>query len=124
MTDQQVLSDMKKQVINLLDDLSEVFPSETELLMARIYFDTQVDPLTIMQGFEKWVYPWKDKIIARDERFFHENDHIFGPVPANKLIKFKKMYKDGTIDSQDKKVIWDYFNVYIKLIERYKKKMT
>jgi len=119
---ENVLKDLKDQVLNLLDDLLEILPDESDILLVRLFFENHMDSLYIMQGFDKWVYPWKEYITERNERFFAESDHIFGPIPPEKIVKFKKIYHDGkTLDTEDKKVIWDYFQIFIKLIERYKK---
>ena len=119
---ESVLQELKEQVLNLLDDLLEILPNESDILLVRLFFENNADPYFIMQGFLKWVYPWKKFILERNEKFFAEADHIFGPIPPEKLKKFKQVYHDGkTLSEDDKKVIWDYFAVYIALIERYRK---
>ena len=117
-----ILKELKQQVLNLLDDLLEILSDESDIVIVRLFFENQLDPYLIMQGFERWVYPWKEEILERNEKFFADADNIFGPVPKEKLVKFKKMYHEGDlINAEDKAVIWDYFEIYIKLIERYKK---
>ena len=104
-----------------MDDLLVICPNEPDILLIRIYFDTQVAPEDLMNGFIKWVYPWKEYIKNRDEKYFTCNDHMFGPLPTSKVAYFKEKFTNGTFNDSDKKVLWDYFTVFISLIEKYNK---
>lgn len=117
----KILNQLKEQVLNLLDDLLNICPNETDLLLVRVYFETQVEPQVLMDGFIQWVYPWKEQIMHKDEKFFEENDHIFGPLPKGKVDYLKEKMRDGTIDKSDKEIMWQYFQVFISLIEQYRK---
>ena len=117
----KVLIKLKEQVLCLIDDLLVICPDESDILLVRIFFDTQVDAEKLMEGFVKWVYPWKGYIKNKNEEYFEKNDHIFGPLPADKVKYFKEKYKDGTFDNDDKETIWAYFQVFIKLVEKYEK---
>lgn len=117
----KVLGQLRDQVLNLLDDLLCICPNEPDILLVRLFFENQVDPETLMKGFVKWVYPWNDYIKEHNEMYFEENEHIFGPLPPDKVQYFKIKMKDGTFDSEDKETIWEYFEVFISLIEQYNK---
>jgi len=117
----KVLQQLHAQVLNLLDDLLSICPNEPDILLVRLYFENQVDPQTLMDGFIKWVLPWKDYIVRHDEKYFEENDHMFGPLPASKVEYFKVKMKDGTFDKDDKEAIWAYFDVFLSLMEQYNK---
>lgn len=117
----KVLESLKTQVLNLLNDLMEIFPDENDILLTRLFFETQADPQLIMDGFIKWVYPWKEQIFARDEVFFDKAERIFGPIDPSKIIRFKTMWKNGDLSNEEKDFVWRYFEVYIKLIDKYMK---
>nr|QBK87208.1 MAG: uncharacterized protein LCMAC201_01100 [Marseillevirus LCMAC201] len=117
----KVLGQLRDQVLNLLDDLLSICPNEPDVLLARLFFENQVNPETLMLGFVKWVYPWKGYIKEHNEMYFEENEHIFGPLPVDKVQYFKDKIKDGTFDDDDKEIIWQYFEVFISLIEQYNK---
>lgn len=117
----KILNQLRDQVLNLLDDLLSICPNEPDILLVRLFFENQIDPEMLMRGFIQWVYPWKDYIIRHDERYFEENDHIFGPLPSDKVEHFKRKIKDGTFDEEDKETIWQYFEVFISLVEQYNK---
>jgi hypothetical protein len=118
---EKILQQLKDQVLNLLDDLISICPKESDILFVRLYFENSMDSQELMDGFIKWVLPWKKQILSNDETFFTQNDHIFGPIPANKIGHFKTKFLDGTFDKSDKKVIFSYFVVFISLIEQYNK---
>jgi len=118
---EKVLNQLHAQVLNLLDDLLCICPNESDILLVRLYFENQVDPETLMKGFIRWVLPWKDYIVNHDEKYFEENDHIFGPLPSDKVEYFKIKMKDGTFDKDDKEAIWAYFDVFLSLMEQYNK---
>ena len=117
----KVLNQLRDQVLNLLDDLLIICPDEPDILLVRLYFENQVDPEKLMKGFIKWVYPWKKYIQDHNEAYFEENDHIFGPLPAERVEHFKVKLKDGTFDEDDKETIWKYFDVFISLMDQYNK---
>ncbi len=117
----KVLEQLRDQVLNLLDDLLSICPNEPDVLLARLFFENQVIPETLMLGFVKWVYPCENYIKEHNEKYFEENKHIFGPLPVDKVKYFKDKMKDGTFDDDDKEIIWKYFEVFISLIEQYNK---
>ncbi len=117
----KILRQLQDQVLNLLDDLLIICPNEPDMLLIRLFFENQIDTEALMRGFNQWVYPWKKYIKDHNEEYFEKNNHIFGPVPSKKIQHFKTKFKDGTFNSEDKKVIWAYFEVFISLVEQYEK---
>jgi hypothetical protein len=118
---EKTLQALKAQVLNLLNDLMEIFPDENDILLTRLFFETQADPQIIMDGFIKWVYPWKKKILEKNEEFFDRAERIFGPIDPGKIKRFKIMWKNGELSDDEKVIVWKYFEVYIKLIDKYLK---
>ena len=110
---------LKAQVLNLLEDLLAICPQDSPLLLARLYFENQIVPSALMDGFVKWVLPWREHIKTHNEEFFEKNDHIFGNLPIQKVNHFKTMMTDGTFGADDKKVIWEYFDVFVRLLEKH-----
>ena len=116
----ETLEELKTQVLLLLEDLLNTCP-DADIIAARFYFEHGLTSKKIMDGFIQYVYPWKDKIKRHDRTFFEQNDYIFGPLPIDKVAKFKVMLKDGTFDQSDIDTIWAYFDVFISLMDMYKK---
>lgn len=116
----KVLKQLHQQVTNLIDDILTICPDERDLLSIRIFFNLYPE-IDLMEGFIKWVYPWKEHIMEKNEDFFKKNTHVFGPLPADKVAHLKTKLYDGTFDEQDKEIMWKYFQVFIRLVEKYKK---
>lgn len=116
-----ITKQLHAQVLNLMDDIITVCPNDSDILLVRIFFENNVSPELLMKEFIKWVYPWKENIVRRDLNFFFDNDHPFGPLPLNKVKEFRVRLKDGTFDENDVKAIWDYFDVFTSLVEKYNK---
>ena len=118
---QYFAQELKTQILNLVDELIEILPNEKDILMARIYFD-MLDENRIIQGFLRHVVPQRNYIENKDERYFTDNDYIFGDLPKDKVRHFKEIYeKDNMISKDDKEVIWEYFQIFIKICDNYKK---
>lgn len=112
---------LKEQILNLIDDLIEILPKEQDILLARIFFEFQDDE-KIMKGFQKFVLPQRKYIEEKDERYFTENDYIFGDLPKDKVKHFKYLYeKENVLSTEDKNVIWQYFQLFLNICDNYKK---
>ena len=118
-TKQEICEKLKSQVVQLIRDLMSILPNEENKLMMVFLFFQTCDSQNIMDEFKKWVHPWKVQISDRDMKFFFENDHVFGPLPSKQLEYMRQKLRDGTIDDDNKEILWDYFNVFVKLMDRY-----
>lgn len=121
------------QIQNLMDDLLLIFPDEKDIRLSNEKFKIvrQVNPKMVMEGFVKYVYPYKDYITAEDEDFF-----LFNPINSNvaegltgdlktkkefiltKSLGLKELWKTD-MNEHNKATIWKYFQILIKLSEQY-----
>jgi len=109
----------KKTMIEFLDELIEQFDQEGDLIVLRFFLSEQIPLETIMHQFNSYVYPMKDMIKNRDEKFFLERDNIFGSSPKDKVIHFKELYMKMAKD--DRATLWTWFDTFIMICEKYKK---
>lgn len=117
----KVLEQFRDQVNHFLDDLITICPTEQDFVQARLYFSVITDVEPTMASFIRWVYPWKEQILKRDAAFFRDNEHPFGSLPSEHVSKFRNLYFSDTLSVEEKKIIWDYFSIFIKLMEKYQK---
>lgn len=116
----QILEKFKKNLVQFVDALVEQFPSETDLYLVKLLFSTdQIPPTLMMNVFLSRVYPNKDLIKNRDEKFFIENEDIFSGLSKDKVGHFKKLWMSGNLDDTDKQEVWKWFDVFIILCEMY-----
>ena len=117
-----ILQRLKKGVIQFIDDLIDIFPQEYDLIMARIFFEDQVEVSSLADSFVKYVLPHKNMIKGRNEKFFINDNNIFGMIDNGKVLHFKKLWTSSSLDSENRAIIWKYFDTFIVLSEAYKKK--
>jgi len=92
-----------------------------------------------LECFLKYVYPYKEAIMKRDESFFvqdfegkvakfsqdakAQNDELLQDAGDDEFILHQalniKQFWESEIDDNQKKIIWTYFQVLVKLTERY-----
>jgi hypothetical protein len=110
----------KESIIQFLDALIEQFPEQGDIVIFRIFLQNQIDINFLIQQFTKFVLPHKDEIKTRNEKFFLENDNIFGSaVGKNKILHFKKIWSSDRLDKDDREQIWRWFDLFIRHSEKY-----
>jgi hypothetical protein len=88
--------------------LTEVCPENGDLFALKQYLK-QENIETVVRGFIKFVLPYREQIFKRDNRFFIHNTKIFGDLPEDKVVYFKKMWNENKISPEDKEAVWEYF---------------
>ena len=120
MTAIQILTDFRQGLISFFDELIEQFPKEGDLIVLRIFIGDQVPILDIMNTFIARLLPLREMVKARDEKFFLENDILFQKLNPNKVSYFKQLWMSDELDAEDRMVIWQWFDSFIILSERYR----
>jgi len=120
MTD--ILNKFKNQLILFLDELIAQFPMEGDLVVARIFISTQMPIQEIVNGFNHHMNKnnneLKKMVSDRNECFFL-NHNVFGLISKDKVNHFKKLWRSGSLDKSDKKIIWAWVDTFIYLGEKY-----
>lgn len=115
----KVLKMFSSSVIEFFDILIKKFPNDNKLIIMRVLFK-QIPNTTIMNNFEKYVLPHKEEIWEKNEKFFLENDEIFGPINnKNDVLHFKNLWTSNSLDDDDRETIWLWFRTFINLVEKY-----
>ena len=65
--------------------------------------------------------PLKELVKKRDESFFINNNVLFDKLDKNKVNHFKKLWRSDKLDAEDRKVIWQWYDLFISLTEKYQK---
>ena len=110
---------LKKTMIEFLDEMVNQIEDECEsdLIVMRFFLSEQIPIEELMNKFIKFVLPHKELIITKNERFFLENENIFGSSPKDKVIQFKQVYLKMAPD--DKETLWLWFSTFITICEKY-----
>jgi hypothetical protein len=116
------LSKFNEQLLNFLNELSALFPEDKALktFYHTVEFMKKTNPRELMNQFKNFVYPYKDQILKRDESFFLNNS--FNEVNDNnaisEMLRIKTIWASGQLTPKDKDCIWNYFKVFLYLIDK------
>jgi hypothetical protein len=70
------LSRFNEQVLNFLQEMKDLFPDDKKLtsFYHTVEFMKKTNPREIIVQFKNLVYPFKEKILVKDESFFINSD--------------------------------------------------
>lgn len=119
----QILTKFKTQLVTFFDELVSQFPMEGDLVVARLFIDTQLPIQEAMNVFlhkiNKNNGELKKMVKNRDEGFLEYN--IFEGISKGKINHFKKLWKSNNLDQDDKQIIWQWVDTFIFLADKYSK---
>ena len=105
----EIEKQFKNALISFLDELIGQFPNEGDLVIFRIFLKDRIPISTVLNYSVLKILPLKKMITDRDEDFFLNHCSLFESIE---------------IDSKnDKKVIWQWFDSFIFLSEKYQKSL-
>jgi hypothetical protein len=122
-----LISQFKTNIISFLDELIVQFPRESDLVIFRIFLKDRIPIIDILNYFILKILPLKDMITNRNEDFFLNHCTLFDKLQsdkANSISHFKKLWRSGCLDDDDKKVVWQWFDSFVYLCEKYQKIKT
>ena len=120
-----ILTAFNTQVQNLIVDLKKLYPNEKDINLFREKFKLVkfANPRIIIENFIVYVYPYKEFIMNKNEKYFIEEDNSINrecdknEISLTKVINFKKLWEKTSDKNKD--AIWKYFQVLIILAERW-----
>lgn len=115
--DIQILDKFQKSLVAFFDELIDMFPNEKDFILIRILIKDQIPSTQIMGYFIKVVSNEEimTSIEKRDELFFL-NNVLFSKI--SKTDVFKKLWTNK-LDENDKKMIWDWIDAFMKMTKNY-----
>ena len=125
MSETEIIKQFKNSIISFLDELIGQFPNEGDLVIFRIFLKDRIPIVDIMNYFVRCILPLKDIIKERDEDFFLNKCTLFesvtGQTDKNKVNRFKTLWRSPSLDEEDRKIIWTWFDSFVYLTEKYQK---
>jgi len=122
MSEIEILQELKKQLIIFFDELISQFPEEGDLIVMRLFLTNQIPIKDIMDNFILKInmdnQKLRNMIKTRNETFFLEHD-IFEQLDQQKVSHFKRIWRSGNLDEDDKDTIWCWIDTFIKLADMY-----
>ena len=119
-TQEPLLHAFKTNLLNFMNELIEQFPTETKFIFARMFIKDQMTPEQCMQHFVTGVLPMKTYIQNRDEIFFLQTSEISNYEANQHVIQsIRDLWTSSNLDDEDKEVIWNWFDFFLNLAEKY-----
>ena len=116
----KILQKFSETLKQFLDELIEQFPQETDLVIVRVMVNDQIPVEDVMGEFIRRILPFQDHVKTRNEKFFLEEMKLFDGVDGGTVVKFKRLWTSDNLDAEDKDIIWNWFDIFIKLMLSYK----
>ena len=120
----EILIEFKKHLINFFDELIDQFPNEGDLVVIRLFLSNQIEIKEVMNIFITNITMndnlFRNMIKERNEVFFLEHD-IFDSLSKQKAGHFKRLWRSGVLDTDDKLVIWKWLDTFVYFADKYTK---
>ncbi len=122
MSEIEVLSEFKTQLLAFFDELIGQFPREGDLVVARLFLANQIQTKDAMEIFIHKMntneQELKKMVKTRNELLFLEHS-LFDNLGKDKVTHFKKLWRSGQLDDEDKQVIWNWIDAFVYLSDKY-----
>jgi len=116
------LSAFNTQLENFINELSELFPKDTDIAFAKntIYLLKKTNPKKTSKIFKSYMNKFEDQINNKNEDFFlnrNYNDiHDGVKSSLNTVMNLKKYWKSMTNNTRNN--IWLYLQILIKISKK------
>lgn len=114
----EILRLFKENLVKFTAELCRQY-DEPDFELLHLFFSAEIPIEDAMIIFSGRILPCAKLIEAEDERFFIENTDIFEGIQRDKVHYFKDMWTSPTMGPEDKKVIWKWFKLFLKLAQKY-----
>lgn len=120
MTDIQILRHYKNTLIEFMDELIDMFPTEGDLVIIRFFLNDQVPIEDVVKHTYTHLVPLKPLIQERNDKFFLENQVLYQEINNNDRVNhFKRIWESESISKEDREVMWRWFELLVALAEKY-----
>jgi len=106
---------------DFFETLIEQYPTETDLVLVKTFFNHFCSPVEIIEYFCKNLLTTDVKLMLEkeDENFFLQNNSLFSDIQnQQKVFHFKNLWKNS--NSQQKVMIWQWIKKFKRIAELYK----
>lgn len=118
----RLMHEFRSQLINLLDELIEQFPEETDLVFIRIFMRDQIPVSDVLGRYIRDLLPLKNQIEQKDSSFFIQNSVLYTQIADSKVNHFKNLWLSDKLDDDDRDIIWQWMALLTKIADQYYQK--
>lgn len=115
-----ILLVFKSNIMSFVDELITQFPDDPELVMLKLFLENHVDMSILLKGFKKYFAIEQNRIMFenRNENFFLEHNPFY-KLSSNQFTKIKTIWLSPKITADDKEVIWQWFELFKKISDKF-----
>lgn len=124
---------LRTNFVQLVDEFSHIYKQDPTLKILATWFQNYNNEVSkgqkpyneMMLKFIEHVYPYKSQINEESEVYFAENadklfhDNLGYCISIKKYIFGKDSNGRNILNEGQKKTIWKYFKVFVKLMDKY-----
>ena len=114
------LENFKTLLVRFIDELAEMFPKESDFVVARHMIKDKVLITDVIEYFKLFVLPYKADIQDRSKsviisRIFSIGNANGADLPRDKIDRYSKIY-DG-LAPEDRTSLWEWVEVIVAKVE-------
>ena len=124
----EIMGMLKSEMLNFVDTITDILESyNLDVADDMVYIRFGImsnNKEQIMDTVSNNILPFEKHIKEKNEIFFTKKENqkkIFGDLPEDKVSFFSDFWNKTDISTEDKDCIWEYFDTFIALAERFKK---
>lgn len=114
-----ILVKFRNTLVSFFDEMIELFPTNSDLIISRIYIKDQIPTETVMQLFSKHFLPHKQVILDKDEAGLIEGTEQLFQDMKLKTNLFHKIWKSEQLDDDNKQILWEWIHSILTIIDKY-----
>jgi hypothetical protein len=118
----ELLKQLNNHLVSFFDELIETFPNQPDFIVYRILIKDKLDTEDIMKYIVNILCPLQNLVKNKNEVFFLEHNVLFENFSKKRtetVNHFKKLWTSGTLDKENKDILWSWFDSIIILGKRY-----
>jgi hypothetical protein len=117
-----ILQQFKDNLVSFLDELIDVFPSESELILLRIFIKDQIPTEDILNKFIYTINKNDNEIrnyIKQRNDIVFTNADFFQAITQIKTMNFRKLWVSDLLDENEKEMFWKWIESFVSLSDKY-----
>ena len=116
------LIELKKSLLDFLDQLHNSFPDEPDFVVFRIFVNDQIPIQDIMNYILVKLVPIQELVKKRNEEFFLNNNILFEDfdnAKTSRVNHFRNLWLSKNVDDDDRHAMWAWFEKFIFIAVKY-----
>lgn len=116
-----IFTNLLDQFLDFLEVNFKEHRSDIMITKSSIHFIQKSNPRVVVEKFMLGVYPYKEYIMACDEKFFMNFEKNIKEISSDDMLtglKIKNLWNSECITEEQKAYIWLYFQKLIKAGEK------